>query len=358
MTSTPADTPPPDTPPPDLAGREPSRVDTFHAANVEGLDRIEAREIGFDFARRGMNPPEDCGTAFKEGWLEARARFGASVDAGTQWDRKLLRLRLSAWRRCRLVDRSVTAAFLEQISVPVCPITREALTTGTHSLSDATIDRVFNGGAYAAGNIAVLSRRANQAKANRTIEEIIEIAERLPDEERHEGLLRHEWARLASLCSLALPLDHALHVRPLLVWPPRRLLLSNAYPVVMVGTSLMAATYLRPAVTAEVRALLGSKRAKKTFDEFFETFRWRLVVVAKGKKTPHVLHRFEDTWSSDLVWRRFEKFRQATPAEDIGAIRDAIKRALAANVNEIPEETLRGWATESGGYLTKRRDDL
>ena len=81
------------------------------------LDRIEAREIGFDFARRGMKLPEESGVAFKEGWLEGQAKFGQRTDGGTQWDRKLLRLRYSAWRRSRIVDKAVTADYLEHIGV-------------------------------------------------------------------------------------------------------------------------------------------------------------------------------------------------------------------------------------------------
>ena len=282
-----------------------SRVAGFRPADPDDLDRIEAREIGFDFARRGLGLPADPGTAFREGWLEGRARFGQRFDGGTPWDRKLLRLRHSAWRRSRIVDKLVTAEHLERISVSVCPITREVLTTGTHGLSDATVDRVFNGGAYAVGNLAVMSQRANLAKANRSIEEIGAIAHGLDGEGRYEGLGRVEWVRLESLCSLSLPSGHVPHVCPLTVMPPKGLVISHGFAIVMIGTSLMAVNAIRPAVTAGVRELCGATGAKKAFDEYLKALRVRKAAVAKGSKSwQSVFHPLEDAWLSELVWEQ------------------------------------------------------
>lgn len=337
------------------------RVASFRGADVEGLDRIEAREIGFDFARRGMKLPDASGVAMNEGWLEGCARFGQRADGGTPWDRKLLRLRYSAWRRSRIVDRAVTAAYLERIGVPSCPITRESLTAGTHGLSDATIDRVFNDGGYAVGNLVVMSQRANLAKANRTIDEVIDIADRLADGERHEGLGRPEWARLASLCSLAQPSECTWHVRPLLVWPPRGLMISNAHAVVMVGASLMAtsAPWLRSAFAKEIGESSGGKKARKEFDAFVATLRLRLAGVAKAATSPPgTLWPIEDAWASGLVWQRFRKFDGSTSPGNIAAMRDAIVRAMRSKVAGISDAEFAGWAIETRGYLRERRDEL
>ena len=76
------------------------------------------------------------------------------------------KLRLGAWLRGRAFEGTqVNPAFLRRIDVAVCPVTRELLTHGTGELSDASVDRVFNDAAYAAGNLAVMSTRANRAKS-------------------------------------------------------------------------------------------------------------------------------------------------------------------------------------------------
>jgi len=53
----------------------------------------------------------------------------------------------------------VTPNYLQQIAVTHCPITRETLTE-----EQASIDRVRNDAGYAAGNLVMMSQRANQAK--------------------------------------------------------------------------------------------------------------------------------------------------------------------------------------------------
>lgn len=334
------------------------RAATFRGADADQLDSIEAREIGFDFARRGMPLPEDTGVAFREGWLEGRARFGQRTCGGTPWDRKLLRLRLSAWRRNRVVDKAVSAAYLEHISVSLCPITREVLTTGTHGLSDATVDRVFNGGAYAVGNLAVMSQRANLAKANRTVEEIIAIARGLGAGERHEGLDGLEWARLASLCAQALPRELGSHYWPLLVWPPNGLMVSNLLGMIMMTTSLVALKFFRPAVAAEARDRCGTKAARKAFDDYIATLRARTAALSKRNASlACVFHPLEDAWCSELVWQRFMKWMRVTTPGCIAAIGLVLHRASARTSRPITDEQFSGWAIESRGYLTQRRDE-
>jgi hypothetical protein len=339
----------------------PKRPLSIRARHIEGLDSIEAREIGFDFARRGFDLPEEFSVAFREGWLEARERFGRRIDPGSPGDRKLVRLRHSAWLRGRLVDKAVTADYLQTISVGHCPITREPLSSGTNSATDATIDRVFNSGAYAVGNLAVMSQRANLAKSDRMIEEIIEIAERLGEGERFGTLDRTEWARLASLCSLALPLDHQLHIRPLLVWPPPRLLVSNMYPVIMEGLSLVVIKRSYRTAAPELRALCATKNARKALDEFATAYRTQVAVIGGRRKTrggPTTWHVFEDAWASPLVWQRFRKFCASMPLEALAAMRDEIVRANERSIVEVTLDELAGWSVESGGYVRERRDEI
>lgn len=341
----------------------PSRVSTFRHADVETLDRIEAREIGFDFARRGLSLPDHCGTALREGWLEGRAKFGHRTDGGTPWDRKLLRLRLSAWRRSRIVDASVTPELLEKITYAVCPITRETLTVGADAPTDATVDRVYNDGAYAAGNLAVMSRRANHAKANRDLAEIAEIADGLGDAGTCEGLGVLEWQRLASLCCLAEPRanDHRF-LRPMLVWPPNGLLLSNVGTQFMAVTSRLAAGHFRPEATVAARKTCRDKHARKAFDTYMETLQISLTVAARRSEPWHdAMHQIEDAWRSPLLMQRFIKFFLAIAKhpQDAVALHHAIGHGGPRKwLKDLPEGMMQGWSIESRGYVTSRRDEL
>ena len=136
-------------------------------------------------------------------------------------------------------------------------------------------------------------------------------------------------------------------------------MVTNTFTVLMTGASLIASTYLRPAVATEFRELCGCKKAKKVFDVFLETLQVRIAVVSKNRKSAaRALQIFEDAWLSELVWRRFEKFTRSTTPESTEAMRDAILRATRGMVAGITDEEFAGWAIESRGYLTERRDDV
>ena len=126
-------------------------------------------ELGWDYAHYGMVPPTEHLhplSPVRQDWEAGQVTFGRRTLQPNRFVRKWLQLRLSAWRRGRVFEgQQVNPAFLRQIDVAVCPVTREVLTHGTGELSDASVDRVFNDAAYAAGNLAVMSTRANRAKA-------------------------------------------------------------------------------------------------------------------------------------------------------------------------------------------------
>ena len=126
-------------------------------------------ELGWDYAHYGTVPPADHLhplSPVRQGWEAGRDSFGRRTLQPNRFTRKWLQLRLNAWLRGRVFEgQQVNSAFLRQIDVAVCPVTREVLTHGTGELSDASVDRVFNDAAYAAGNLAVMSTRANRAKS-------------------------------------------------------------------------------------------------------------------------------------------------------------------------------------------------
>jgi hypothetical protein len=192
-------------------------------------------EIGWDYAHYRLTPPPEAladGHPVRQGWQAGGATFGARTLKPTRHVRKWLQLRLSAWRRCRSFEGTlVTPNFLAQIDVPVCPVTRVVLTHSSGSGSDASVDRVCNQAGYAAGNLAVISTRANEAKADLGCRDALTVVRQLEASglDTLDGLDALQWSRLGVLMSFVTPMGHAeAACLPLLVLPPNRLRLINA----------------------------------------------------------------------------------------------------------------------------------
>lgn len=158
-------------------------LDDFELECVE-LGRLSAA------ARLRLDPssPEAYRTSF--------AAYRGPKSPRPYFERKWLSLRLSAVKRGMVVDASVTPAFLQGICVSECPVTREPVDVDGPTEQRPTLDRLVNEVGYRAGNICMLSRRANHAKAEFSFEEVLQIAVQA---EPFRGLDAKEWARLASL---------------------------------------------------------------------------------------------------------------------------------------------------------------
>jgi len=125
-----------------------------------------------------------------------RARTGGPKRFRPYFERKWLSLRLSAVKRGMVVDATVTPAFLSRITDGRCPVTLETLDTQGKSTKNPSVDRLVNEVTYLAGNVCVLSLRANRAKGELSFEQVAQLAEA---GEPHAGLAPVEWMRLASL---------------------------------------------------------------------------------------------------------------------------------------------------------------
>lgn len=112
------------------------------------------------------------------------------------FERKWLSLRLSAVKRGMVVDASVTPAFLARITDGRCPVTLEPLDTQGKSTENPSVDRLVNEVTYLAGNVCVLSLRANRAKGELSFEQVARLAQA---GESNAGLAPIEWMRMASL---------------------------------------------------------------------------------------------------------------------------------------------------------------
>ncbi|MBL8306508.1 MAG: hypothetical protein JNM33_07410 [Rubrivivax sp.] len=150
-------------------------------------------DIGRESAAAGLRMDKRAPDAYREAFIEYRG----PTRALTYFEVKVLSLRLSAVHRGMLVDRTVTAQLLERIANGRCPVTHEQLRFGGgQSPRNASVDRLVNEVSYRAGNICLLSQRANRAKAEHTFEEVAQLAQ---SGEHQGGLAPVEWMRLASL---------------------------------------------------------------------------------------------------------------------------------------------------------------
>lgn len=131
-----------------------------------------------------------------EAYRTSFAAYRGPKSFPSYYERKELSLRLSAIKRGMVVDPSVTPDFLERVTEGRCPVTLEPLDTRGKSPQNPSVDRLVNEVTYLAGNICVLSMRANRAKGEKTFEEVAALAQAgVPS----DGLAPVEWMRLASL---------------------------------------------------------------------------------------------------------------------------------------------------------------
>ncbi len=163
------------------------------------------------------------GHPVRQGWQAGQAVFGPRILRRTLKVRQWLQLRLNAWLRGRaFAGVQVTPQFLAQIDVPVYPITREALSHCSLTASNASVDRVCNRAGYAAGNLAVMSVRANQAKPDHDWAAAMRCVKQIATE--GYAAPRPGWARAKP------PFETAPNAPTIAAWPHRTSMSSSSVP--------------------------------------------------------------------------------------------------------------------------------
>jgi hypothetical protein len=318
-------------------------------------------EIGWDHAQHRLTPPVmhlQPGSPVRQGWEAGRIVFGPRTRAATPHVRKWLQLRLGAWQRGRaFCTLQVTPALLRRIDVPVCPIVREPLVHGTGGPLDASVDRVNNDAGYAAGNLAVMSVRANGAKADYAWDDAMGFVRQIEAGALGtiDGLSAAQWARLAVLMSYATPLPHAVAAAlPMLVLPPPRLRLLNAVQCLQ---ALLTLQFTREGYTQRIAALAELMPCPTTRDALrglMHTLLARRIAAGYAIDGMALRRVLEDVWADPLVLRRWQRLALAlTEAQCERVVREAMRRGLAGReVRWLPRElATEGWALESCGYV-------
>ena len=321
-----------------------------------------AFELGWDYAHHGSVPPVEQlhpSNPVRQGWQAGCGNFGTRTLASNRFVREWLQLRLNAWLRGRVFEPSlVNPSLLRRIDVAVCPITREALTHGTGGLSDASVDRVCNDAGYAAGNLAVMSVRANRAKSDHGVDDALAFVRQIEAGKlgHIDGLSAEQWARVAVLSAFATPLPHAkAALLPLLVLPPSRLRVLNPVQALQVVLSLQFTRAGHARRCAALAQLMPSPQARHDFNAFMHTLLARRLAAGRFAHAIAERQAVEDLWRDTLVNRRWQRLALQLTESDCERIgHEAAERALAGHaLRWLPAAAAtQGWALETRGRVT------
>jgi hypothetical protein len=344
----------------------PYTADLFaDTATVRPADAVDATgfEIGWDHAHYRLTPPPQHlaeSLPVHQGWQAGTAVFGTRTLKATPHVRKWLQLRLNAWSRGRAFEGlQVTPHFLAQIDVPVCPITRTPLSHASGAGSDASVDRVCNQAGYAAGNLAVMSTRVNQAKADLGWDDALTVMRQLEASglDTLDGLAPVHWSRLGVLMSFVTPLPHAqAAMLPLLVLPPNRLRLLNPVQALQAVVTL---AFTQAQAVPRLRELLAHLPApmRHDFQVFVLTLQARRLAIGMQTAGLALRHALEDLWADAAVNRRWQRFAlQLTEADAERLVKIASRRGLGGRTWQwLPRATAtEGWALATDGYAGPR----
>ncbi|HEV7912790.1 MAG TPA: hypothetical protein VGP22_03435 [Albitalea sp.] len=334
-------------------------TELFTAPSLTAHEHI-GFELGWDYAHYRLVPPAPYAqepSPLRNGLLAGQAAFGARTLQPTRTVRKWLQLRLHAWLRGRSVELfQVTPRYLEQLDVSHCPITRVVLSHATLDSSDASVDRVRNDAGYAAGNLAVISTKANHAKGGHGFRDALQFVRQIEAGKLGgiAGLTAAQWSRVAVLCSFVEPLAHEVACTlPMLVLPPNRLRLFNPVQALQAFISLQLLKAGWSHRISRLEDLLPGKPARRAFQTFFHALLPRVLEAGRhgGQQTRWAI---EDAWRNPLVLKRWTAFASLLTAAQCEAL---VARAAARKLGTLLAEQVRdaeateGWNLESRGYV-------
>ncbi|HEX5683284.1 MAG TPA: hypothetical protein VFY73_04540 [Ideonella sp.] len=338
-----------------------------------GETRDPAFELGWDFAHHGLVPPAEHllpGHPLRHGWEAGRAAFGSRTLRAGRGVRQWLQLRLAAWHQGQAFEAvQVTPNFLAQIDSTRCPITRVAL--NDEAGHEAVVERVNHRAGYAAGNLATLSHRAQQAKGSKRWDEarlmaVLAEARQAEGAGGAEGLSSAEWARLATLMSFVTPLPHELAAAlPLRVLPPNRLRLLNPIQGLQALITLQLTHSGFAVRIAQLTKLLPGVDLRRDFHLFFHTLLPRAWQGGRPGSDEEMRERLEDAWQNPDVLRRWQRFASQLSAEQADdLVQRLVAKGLASGVPGAQRaraaqwhpdhRATEGWAMDRAGQAGHR----
>jgi len=315
-----------------------------------------AFEIGWDHAHHRITPPlrhlHDHNPV-RQGWDAGRATFGTRTLAATAAVQQWLALRLQAWQHGQLFEGvQVNPHFLTRIDAQACPVSRQVL-SGDPA---ASVTRLNQAAAYAAGNLAVLSQQVIAARGAADWQQSMNRARSTAAGQPGDGLTADDWTRLAVLTSFATPLPHAQAAAlPLRVLPPNRVRVINPVQALQVMLTLQftQAGYARRLLG--LAALMPSSAARQAFQIFMHTLLARRLSAGQHASLAEMRRAMEDSWADVLVNRRWQHLAGLLNAADCERLlQRASQRDLVVGGGRWVscDSATEGWALQLEGGLT------
>lgn len=173
----------------------------------------QAFDLGWDYATFGVDVPESANKMFCDGYRAFAGDGKRRASRPDKFIRKWLQIRFGAFSRGKPFSLQVTPEYIQKIipSAECCPVIDAPFTYSEGKPTDWSIDRANNDRGYVRGNIIVISRFANSAKSDRSLDEIQALAD---GELEIDGLLPDEWRKLAQLIEPAFG-DHQDEENPI-----------------------------------------------------------------------------------------------------------------------------------------------
>jgi hypothetical protein len=324
-------------------------------------DDALAFELGWDHARYAVNPalPQAYASAALRDGLVAWHASAVPRRSASRSVELWLKLRLHAWYLGQSVEPvQVTPRFIQQLEVSHCPVTRAPLDPSRTPFSEVVLARVRHDAAYAAGNLVMMSSKAERASFNVTRVQALERAQRVDataDGPGQAGLTATQWGRVATLGSFVQPLAHEQACAlPLLVLPPNRIRLFNPAQALQafVSRQLLAPGWsLR---MSRIEALLPASAAR-CFQTFFHALLPRVLEAGRGLATHAQRWAIEDAWRQPLVqqrWAAFARHLSAAQCETL-VLRAHAKRLGQGALLALNERAaVDGWGLAPPGGFT------
>jgi hypothetical protein len=322
------------------------------------VDTVDATgfDIGWDHAHHGLVPPPELlleGTPVGQGWRAGKAVFGGRTLPCHRATRQWLALRTLAWRQGLAFEgQQVSAHYVAQLHAERCPILRTAL-GGAPGQADAPVIEPMNPLAgYAAGNLALMSQQAVQARSGVDVLEAVRRARRAGAcGEPLQGLDAAAWWRLAALRSYATPLPfHEAARLPLAVLPPNRVRVLNAVQGLQALLTMQFVTPGWSARTRQLAAMLPEHTLRHDFNLFIGALAAR--VVEAGSASAAVRQALEDAWLQERVQRRWQHFALSLgEAATSTLLERAATQGLAGvrTLSHADEQATEGWGLNDGG---------
>ena len=329
-----------------------SLADAPAAAPPDALSQT-GFDIGWDHARHRLTPPVahlPVESPVRQGWSAGRLALGVRTRRPTAAVRQWLNLRLLAWQHGQAFEAvQVTPNFLAQIDASHCPVSRTPLLLDSGRSNDATVQRLNQQAAYAAGNLAFTSVAVAQARGAMDCQALLTLAQRLAEtpEQPVRGLDAETWLRLAVLTSFATPLPHAQAAcLPLRVLPPNRVRVINPVQALQVMLTLQfsQAGYARRLLT--LSALMPSSDVRQVFQIFMHTLLARRLAAGQSLDRRATLVAMEDSWADTLVNRRWQRLAmRPTPADCEQLLARAQQRGLCVGGGRwlSADQATEGW---------------